>query len=255
MENNLVSIITPTFNCGSFISETIKSVLNQTYKDWELIIIDDQSTDNTKEVVESFSDPRIKYYLLDKNSGAAIARNKALELAKGRWIAFLDSDDLWKPYKLEKQINFMTKNDYAFSYHKYHEIDEEGNPLGITVKGKKKVGKFGMFSCCWPGCLTVMYDRDKVGLIQIEDIKKNNDSAMWLKVIRKADCYFFDEDLAAYRRRQNSITPADIFTKIKWHYILFKEAEKMNPVFSFFWMMTNIVGNSYKKIFYVSKST
>lgn len=251
---NLVSIITPTYNCGKFIGETIQSVLNQNYKDWEMLIVDDCSTDNTREVVEGFNDPRIKYYCLDKNSGAAVARNKALEMARGRWIAFLDSDDLWKPNKLERQIKFMKENGYGFSYHEYDEIDEASKPLSVTVSGKKKVGKWGMFACCWPGCLSVMWDAEKIGLIQIENIKKNNDSAMWLKAIKKEKCYLLNENLAQYRRRTGSITPPDTLTKIKWHYYLFRDAEKMNPLASFFWMAVNILGNSYKKLFYVKSN-
>lgn len=251
----MVSIITPTYNCGRFIGETIQSVLNQSYKDWEMLIVDDCSTDNTREVVEGFNDPRIKYYCLDKNSGAAVARNKALEMARGRWIAFLDSDDIWKPNKLERQIKFMKENDYGFSYHEYDEIDESSKPLSVTVSGKRKVGKWEMFACCWPGCLSVMWDAEKIGLIQIENIKKNNDSAMWLKAIKKEKCYLLKENLALYRRRTGSITPPDTLTKIKWHYYLFRDAEKMNPFASFFWMAVNILGNSYKKFFYVKSKS
>lgn len=252
--NSLVSIISPTYNCGRFIAKTIESVLAQTYQNWELLIVDDCSTDNTKEVVARYADPRIKYHCLEHNSGAAVARNTALKMAKGRWIAFLDSDDLWLPEKLEKQIRFMTDNGYAFSYHEYTEIDESGRELGVYVSGKKHVGKFDMFACCWPGCLAVMYDADNVGLIQIENVKKNNDTAMWLKAIKKADCYLLKENLARYRRRKGSITPPDIKTKIKWHYTLFRQAERMNPVASTFWMLVNIFGNTYKKIFYVKKT-
>ncbi|MCM1450449.1 MAG: glycosyltransferase [Clostridiales bacterium] len=251
--NELVSIITPTWNCGRFIAETIESVLAQSYSNWEMLIVDDCSTDNTREVVEAFNDPRIKYHCLEHNSGAAVARNTALSMARGRWIAFLDSDDLWLPDKLQLQIDFMTRNGYSFSYHGYTEIDEESKPLGIHVGGKKKVGKWEMFACCWPGCLAVMYDAKVVGLIQIENVKKNNDTALWLKAICKSPCYYLDDDLALYRRRKGSITPPDIKTKIKWHYTLFRQAEKMNPVAAAVWMCVNILGNSYKKIFYVKK--
>ena len=128
--NELVSIIMPSFNTGKFIKETIDSVINQTYRNWELIIIDDCSTDNTNEVVKKINDSRIIYLKNEVNSGAAVSRNKALREAKGRWIAFLDSDDLWKNDKLEKQINFMKKNNYYFSYTDYIEIDENGNSNG-----------------------------------------------------------------------------------------------------------------------------
>lgn len=255
MSNSLVSIITPTYNCGRFIEETIKSVQAQTYADWEMIISDDCSTDNTRDVISPYleSDSRIKYICNEKNSGAAITRNNALKVAKGRWIAFLDSDDLWLPEKLERQIRFMEENGYAFSYHEYTEISESGEDLGVYVSGRKSVGKFGMYACCWPGCLAVMYDARKIGLIQINDVKKNNDTAMWLKVIRKANCYLLKENLARYRRRKGSITPPSLKARILWHYRLFRDAEEMNPVLSVFWMCMNMVGNLYKKVFFVRK--
>lgn len=249
----LVSIIMPTWNCGQFIGQSIDSVLSQSYKNWELLIVDDCSSDDTRDVVARYDDPRIKYHCLERNSGAAIARNTALSRARGRWIAFLDSDDLWLPRKLELQLDFMKRNGYSFTYHSYREIDEDNHELGILVGGKKKVGKWGMFACCWPGCLSVMYDADKIGLIQIENVKKNNDTALWLKAICKAPCYFMDRELALYRRRKGSITPPGIKAKIGWHYKLFRQAEKMNPVASAIWMCINIFGNSYKKIFYVKK--
>ena len=254
-EKYVVSIITPTFNCGKFIVETIDSILSQTYAKWELIISDDCSTDNTKEVIKPYleKDTRIKYICNVKNSGAAVTRNNALRVAKGKWIAFLDSDDLWEPTKLEKQIKFMEENGYAFSYHEYVEIDEQDNLLGVKVSGKRHVGKFDMFACCWPGCLSVMYDAEKIGLIQINDIKKNNDTAMWLKVIRKADCYLLPECLGKYRRRANSITPKPLWQRIWAHYPLFRVAEEMNPIAATFWVIMNVFGNAYKKLFFVKK--
>ncbi|MBQ2068114.1 MAG: glycosyltransferase family 2 protein [Paludibacteraceae bacterium] len=247
----LVSIIMPTYNCGSFITESIRSVLAQTYKNWELLIVDDCSTDNTAEIVADFKDSRIHYQRNEHNFGAAITRNKALRMAKGRYIAFLDSDDIWLPEKLERQITYMQTNGVAFTYHEYVEINEESKLLGIYVSGMKHVRKFDMYACCWPGCLSVIYDAQVVGLIQIPDIKKNNDSAMWLQVIQKADCYLLSENLAQYRRRKGSITPTSIWKKIGWHYILFHNGANMTPFASTFWMCINIIGNSYKKLFFV----
>ena len=124
--NELVSIIMPSYNTADYISESIKSVQAQVYSNWELIIVDDCSTDNTDDVVKPFLvDSRIRYLKNERNSGAAVSRNRALREARGRWIAFLDSDDLWVPEKLEKQISFMEKNGYSFSYTNYEEIDME----------------------------------------------------------------------------------------------------------------------------------
>lgn len=251
----LVSIITPTWICASYIGAAIRSIQEQTYQNWELIISDDCSMDDTKEVLAPFlqSDSRIKYICNDENSGAAVARNNALRIAKGRWIAFLDSDDLWLPEKLEKQLTFMVENGYSFTYHEYTEIDEEGNDLGVYVSGKKHVGVFDMYACCWPGCLTVMYDAEKIGLIQINNIRRNNDTAMWLKAIHKADCYLLKENLAKYRRRKQSITPKSLPRKIWAHYPLFRVAEEMNPIHAAFWTLMNVFGNGCKKLFYTKK--
>lgn len=247
-----VSIIMPSYNTGRFISETIESVLAQSYSNWELIIVDDCSTDDTDEVVGQYlTDERIRYIKNKNNSGAAVSRNRALREAKGKWIAFLDSDDLWEPDKLKNQIAFMENNDYHFSYTNYIEIDEESAPNGKSVTGPKRITKHGMYNYCWMGCLTVMYDVETVGLIQIEDIKKNNDYAMWLKACNKANCYLLDENLARYRKRSGSISNHGYMKLIKWHYKLYREAEKKNPISSVGLTARNLVFGVIKKIKYV----
>ena len=252
--NDMVSIIMPSYNTANFISESIKSVMAQTYTNWELIIVDDCSTDNTDDVVKPYLNAsRIIYIKNPKNSGAAVSRNRALREAKGKWIAFLDSDDLWMSEKLEKQIAFMKENDYHFSYTKYEEMNAVGQTTGVTVSGPKKITKVGMFNFCWPGCLTVMYDREYIGDIQITDIKKNNDYAMWLKICRKADCYLLDEILAKYRRgRIGSVSTHSVRTMIGWHYKLYREAEGQNPVVAWINTCRNLGFGVYKKIKYVS---
>ena len=248
---DLVSIVMPSYNTAGFIEESIKSVLAQTHENWELIIVDDCSTDNTDEIVAFFDDPRIRYLKNEKNSGAAVSRNRALREAKGRWIAFLDSDDLWTPDKLQKQIAFMENCGYGFSYTDYEEIAENGEPLGVLVTGPKKITKTGMYNYCWPGCLTVMYYAEKVGLIQIADIKKNNDYAMWLKVCKKQKCYLLNENLASYRKRSGSISRHSYVALIKWHYKLYKEAEGMCTIAALFNTARNMVFGVIKKIKYV----
>lgn len=252
----LVSIITPTYNCAAFISDSIKSVCSQSFSNWELIIIDDCSSDNTEEVVKPYleQDKRIRFIRNDRNYGAAISRNRGLREAKGRWIAFLDGDDLWSPNKLELQLQFMVSNGVFFSYTCYSEMDSEGNDRGVFVSGPKHITKFGMYAFCWLGCLTVMYDREKIGLIQIEDIKKNNDYAMWLKACKKADCFLLDECLAKYRRgRVGSVSSHGIMTMIGWHYKLWHEAEGKSLVSSLWWTGVNLICGFYKKLKYVNK--
>ena len=174
-----VSIITPTFNSERFIAETILSVQAQTYKDWEMIIVDDCSTDRTAEIVASFQekDSRIKYLYNSTNKGSAFSRNIAIQKAKGKWIAFLDSDDLWHPEKLEKQIEFMTRNDIHFSYTNYCEIDESSKEVGVLISGPEVITNKLMRAYCWPGCLTVMYDAEFLGLMQTAEIKINEEYA------------------------------------------------------------------------------
>lgn len=253
--NELVSIIMPSYNTANYIEASIESVRHQTYENWELIIVDDCSSDNTDEVVKPLlSDARIRYLKNEQNSGAAVSRNRALREAKGKWIAFLDSDDLWLPEKLEKQVAFMEQNGYHFSYTNYEEINMAGEKTGVRVTGPKKITKTGMFNYCWPGCLTVMYDAEAVGLIQIADIKKNNDYAMWLKVCRKADCYLLDECLAQYRKgRAGSVSTHSVKTMVGWHYKLFREAEGFGLVQSVCNTAKNLLWGVYKKISYVKK--
>lgn len=252
--NDLVSIITPSYNCGIFVADTIRSVLAQTYTNWEMLIVDDCSVDDTETIVKQFDDPRIRFLKNNTNSGAAVSRNRALLEAKGRWIAFLDSDDLWSPSKLERQIQFMRDNNYHFSYHEYEIIDEESNSVGITVSGPSHISRRGMYNYCWPGCLTVMYDSQVVGLVQVEDIRKNNDYALWLKVSRYSDCYLLRDCLASYRRRKGSISNQNKLELIKWHYRLFRNAEKQGILSSTFNTLCNLVFGLSKKLLYVKKS-
>lgn len=252
--DELVSIIMPSYNTANYIAASIQSVLDQTYPNWELLLVDDCSTDDTDAVVAPFlSDARIRYLKNERNSGAAISRNRALREAKGRWIAFLDSDDLWYPTKLEAQLKFMQSHGCHFSYTNYEELNEAGTQTGVLVSGPKRITKTGMYDFCWPGCLTVMYDAEAVGLIQIADIRKNNDYAMWLKVCKKADCYLLQSTLARYRRRSGSISRQSYLKLIRWHYKLFREAENRNPVCSAILTFRNLFFGLMKKLLYTRK--
>lgn len=251
--HGLVSIITPNYCCGAFLAECIESVLGQTYTNWEMIIVDDCSDDESVEVIKGFADrdERIRLLVNERNSGAAVSRNRALREARGRWIAFLDSDDLWMPEKLERQLDFMVDNGYRFSYHPYREMDGDGHDTGVCITGPQHITRRGMYDFCWMGCLTVMYDREHVGLVQIADIKKNNDYAMWLKVCQKADCYLLDAELARYRRgREGSVSTTSYTTLIKWHYLLFRDAEGMGAISASWHTMRNLIWGVYKKLRY-----
>lgn len=234
MSKDLVSIITPTYNCAKFIGVTIESVLNQTYQNFEMIIVDDASKDNTEEVVKSFKDKRIKYIRLSKNSGPAVARNRAMEEAKGKYMAFLDSDDLWKREKLEKQINFIKKNKYKIICSDYEQIDEEGNKLNKIIPCKKKVNYNGILLSCPVGNSTVFYDVSKLGKFKVPNIRKRNDDALWLQILKKEEyMYGQKEVLMEYRIRQNSVS-SNKLSLIKYHWQLYREIEHLSVIRSVF---------------------
>lgn len=240
MSEKLVSIITPTYNCAKFIARTLDSVQAQTYQNWEMIIVDDRSQDNTKEIVEGYmkNDPRIQYYLLDVNSGAAVARTTAMSLAKGAYMAFLDSDDIWMPDKLERQIKWMQENDYAFSCTAYEQIDEEDNFLGKTIKTLKKTDYNRLLLDCPVGNSTVMYDVEKMGKFEVPNIRKRNDDALWLQMLKKEKYIWGMPDvLMKYRIRQNSIS-SNKLKVIKYHWILYRDIEHLSVIrsaFHIFW--------------------
>lgn len=236
MSEKLVSIITPTYNCAKFIARTLDSVQSQTYQNWEMIIVDDRSGDNTKEVVEGYvkKDSRIKYYLLDVNSGAAVARTKAMQLAKGSYMAFLDSDDIWMPDKLERQIKWMKDNGYTFSCTAYEQIDENDNLLNRTIKTIKKTDYNRLLLDCPVGNSTVIYDVEKMGKFEVPNIRKRNDDALWLQMLKKEKYIWGMPDvLMKYRIRQNSIS-SNKFKVIKYHWILYREIEHLSIIRSAF---------------------
>lgn len=247
MCKDLVSIITPTYNCAKFIGATIESVLNQTYQNFEMIIVDDASKDNTEEVVKSFKDKRIKYIRLSKNSGPAVARNRAMEEAKGKYMAFLDSDDLWKREKLEKQINFIKKNKYKIICSDYEQIDEEGNKLNKIIPCKKKVNYNGILLSCPVGNSTVFYDVSKLGKFKVPNIRKRNDDALWLQILKKEEyMYGQKEVLMEYRIRQNSVS-SNKLSLIKYHWQLYREIEHLSVIRSVF----HIVVWGFIKVFHI----
>lgn len=204
----LVSIITPSYNSSKFIADTIEGILKQTYPNWELLITDDFSTDNSIEIINKYvqQDSRIKLLKLGKNSGAGVCRNKSIEAAKGRYIAFCDSDDVWMPHKLEKQLAFMEKMDCALTYSSYMQMDEVGNEKGIVVC-MRKIDYASMKRDDGIGCLTAMYDTEKVGKMYMSSLRKRQDWGLWLEILAKCKVsYGLKEPLAYYRLRSDSIS-------------------------------------------------
>lgn len=236
LKNGMVSVITPTYNCGRFIGETIESVIAQTYSNWEMIIVDDCSVDNTKTVVKQYQnqDSRIKYYCLEKNSGPAVARTKAMELAEGQYIAFLDSDDLWLKDKLTKQIKFMQDNDYAFTNTSYQHMDESGNMLDKVLKVIPKTDYNRLLLDCPVGNSTVIYDVSKMGKFKVPDIRKRNDDALWLAMLKKEKyIYGLPEILMKYRLRTNSVS-SNKWSLIKYTWQLYRDIEHLS-IFTSVW--------------------
>jgi len=225
----MVSIITPSYKSEKFISETIKSVLFQTYKNWEMIIVDDCSPDNSNEIIEEYckKDSRIKLIKLEKNSGPAVARNRAIKEAKGRYIAFLDADDLWKPEKLEKQLLFMNENNLAFTYSSYDLIDEDNSDIGTFIT-KETITYEDMLKTCSVGCLTAIYDTEKLGKVYMPLIRKRQDYGLWLKILKKIGrTKGIVEPLAIYRIRKDSVSSNKI-KAAQYQWKIYREVEKLN---------------------------
>ena len=239
----------PSYNTAQYISDSIKSVQAQTYKNWELIIVDDCSTDQSIEVIKSFNDDRIILLRNTRNSGAALSRNYALREALGRWVAFLDSDDTWAPDKLEKQIRFMEENCYAFTYTDYR-ICLNGTWMPYVNIGPDRVNKRRMYDYCYFSTITVIYDRDKIGLIQVANLRKNNDYAMWLQAIEKSDAYRLPECLSFYIKHDGSVSSGSKAKLIRWHYLLFREGLGKDPLTAWLLTVNNLIHGLWKKVYY-----
>lgn len=253
MENKgLVSIIMPSYNSEKYIKDSIESVLKQTYPFWELLIVDDCSTDKTVDIIKSFKDERIKLFQNKTNSGAAISRNWALREVKGKWIAFLDSDDLWLPTKLEEQLKFMIDNNYGFSYTDYR-VSNNGVLSNKIITSPNKMTFRKIKHYCYVATLTVMYDFEKVGLVQISDLKKNNDYAMWLRALSKTSGYRYPKTLSIYNRHEQSISSGRKTKLIKWHYILFRKDCKYSRIHSVILTIGNLWYGFWKKVIYIRK--
>ena len=239
MRAELVSIVMPAYNCGAYIKETINSVLTQTYPYWELIVVDDCSTDNTKEIVFQIArkESRIRYFQLEKRSGVVAARTKATEEARGKYIAFLDSDDLWHKDKLQKQIAFMQEHGYAFTCTSYEKIDENGEPLGKIIRSVPRADYNRVLLDCPVGNSTVVYDCEKLGKCYGPNIKRRNDYALWLRILhREPYIYGIETVLMKYRVRSGSISSKKL-PLIRYHWILYRDIEKLGMLRSLFHIM------------------
>jgi teichuronic acid biosynthesis glycosyltransferase TuaG len=252
----LVSIITPTYNAEKYIRETLQSVLNQSYQNWEMILADDASKDNTVAIIEEFGlkDSRIKLFKLPENRGNGFARNAALEKASGKYIAYLDADDLWFPEKLEKQIQFLKTNNLHFTFSFYDSIDEEGNNLNRRVESPNPLTYKELFFCNYVGNLTAIYDADYFGKIILETSQKRQDWRIWLTILQQIKTAKpVTEPLAFYRIRKDSVSSSK-FKLIKHNFGVYREFHGYNLVFSVLLMMIFLFMQLVIKPRYIKKN-
>ena len=220
-----VSIITPLYNSERYIAQTIASVKSQTYPNWEMLIVDDCSADKGYQIATGFSkkDERIKLFKLTQNSGAGFARNKGIENADGDFIAFLDSDDIWHPDKLSKQINYMLRTGANICFSSYGLMDEKGNSLNKKVQSLSKLGFNKLLKSNYIGNLTAIYRVSEIGKIYAPEIRKRQDWALWLGILKKGHvAYGMNEVLADYRVRKNSLS-SNKLQMLKHNFYIYKD--------------------------------
>ncbi len=251
-----VSIITPVYNSEKYLKKTIESVINQTYLNWEMLLVDDCSNDKSEEIIQKYveKDIRVKYFKLKENSGAAIARNYALEQASGRFIAYLDADDLWRKDKLEKQVKFMLDNNYAFTCTDYEKIDENGESLNKVIKIPQKVDYNLFLRNTIIQTVGVMVDTKLTGkeLLKMPNIRRRQDAATWCQLLKNGfDCYEVPECLSYYRVVSNSLS-SNKFKAIKMNWYWYRKIEKL-PLWKTFYCFVGYAFNAVKKRIYKKK--
>lgn len=251
MEENLVSIITPCYNAGNVISETIESVLAQTYQNWELLICDDCSTDNSVDVIKTYceKDPRIKLFSTPRNTGTpAEPRNIAINNASGFCLAFLDADDIWLPTKLETEVKLMVDNDYMMVYSDYEKISWDGKRNGHVIKAPDTATYNDMVkSCVVPACITTMVRRDVVSNIRFKTMPKE-DYAFWLKVFRKGFTAYNTKTLQGLYRQTKNSRSANKFKLISGQWNILRKEEKIGFFRALYYMTVFMIKGYLKYI-------
>lgn len=246
IEEELVSVITPCYNSARYISQTIESVLSQTYQNWEMIIVDGCSSDNTVQIVEEYIaiDDRIRLIKLETNSGVAVDRNRAIEEAKGWYIAFLDSDDIWLPQKLEKQIRFMIENSQALCYSSYYLIDEHGLVNGVFMT-KEFATYEGLLKTSHIGALTAVYDACKIGKRYMQNVG-HEDYALWLNILKDVGtAKGILEPLAKYRRHNRSVSSNKAkAAQMQWN--IYRNIEKFSLIKSLYYFLHYVYFGFFK---------
>lgn len=241
----LVSVIMPAYNSGQTIEDSIRSVQQQTYPNWELLIVDDCSTEDIKKIVDAFPDERIHYYRLSENQGVAVARNKGIEQANGQFLAFLDSDDLWHPRKLFNQVSFMQKNQYAFTYTWYRHFSNNIENLGNLVRTKPVVDYKELLKGNDIGCLTVMIDRVQVPEIKMP-VQRHEDYITWLNILKTGiKAYSLPKELAYYREEKTSLT-GNKWKSMMWTWQVYRKTQKLPLMLAVYYMIFYVVAGVKK---------
>lgn len=242
MEENKVSIIIPVHNAEKFIGKTIESILNQTYKNWEMLIFNDKSKDNSLKIIKKYSekDERIKVVDSKENVGVVAARNKLIEIATGEFIAFLDADDYWKQNKLEKQIKFMRKNNALISCTEYTRVTEDEKEINDIII-KEIITYEDMLKNNYLGCLTVIYNANKLGKRYFKERKKNEDYVLWLEIVKETKIIFgLKENLAFYRVLNNSRSSNKIkVAKDRWE--VYRKIERLSLLKSIYYFLQYVI--------------
>ncbi|TSB48365.1 glycosyltransferase family 2 protein [Alkalicoccobacillus porphyridii] len=247
--NPLVSIVTPVFNSERFLIETVQSILAQTYSNWELFLVDDGSTDQSITIARDFAekDERIKHILLEENQGAAGARNTGIMMANGRYVAFLDSDDLWAPQKLEKQVEFMETNEYVFSFTSYRIIREDGKEREKVIRAPEVVTYESLLKNTIIGCLTVMLNIKVLGKVQMPTIRTRQDFMLWLNILKQGrKAHGLDMELASYRKVTNSISSNKLKTA-KRNWMIYRHHEGL-PFLRACFVFASYAWHGFKKL-------
>ena len=251
MDYGLVSIIMLSSNSGSFVEKSVESVIAQTYKNWELLFVDDASMDDTVKKVMKYmcSDPRIKVSHMVFQQGSTMVVNNAMKEAQGRWMAFISADCVWEPEKLKQQITFMKENGYAFSYTKFG----MGTIPAYVVGGPEVLSHGSMMKCCWPAYSTVMYDAEKAGEVMVKDLNENNNYALWLTISKKTDCHLLPECLAKQLRIRRRFSPLPLKGKFRWRYEVYRIVEGKNQIMSLVMTYRNFYYTIWKRVKFVER--
>jgi teichuronic acid biosynthesis glycosyltransferase TuaG len=245
---SLVSVVTPVYNSADFLRRTFISLLDQTYTNWEWILVDDCSTDNSIDIINEIirQDSRVKLLCNSENAGSGVARNKAIEASKGKFIAFLDSDDIWHKDKLAIQVEFMEKNAIPFSHTSYGYIDEFDRKIKSTFHvSKHPVSYFDLLKRTEISCLTAMYNCEELGRFYMSEHRRKQDYALWLAILRTGICsHPLDIELAYYRQTPNSATSKKYSLVFK-HFLFLRTTQEMGVLralyYTGFWATNGLI--------------